>query len=59
MCVPDKFTLFTSGVNGKSAYRILFCLGRNDKISKGYLNTSYRKIHYILGFLLVNILSKQ
>ena len=31
----------TSGWNGKLACHILFCSGRNDKIHKAYLSTSY------------------
>ena len=30
-----------SGVNSKPAYCILFRLGRNDEIRKGYLSTGY------------------
>ena len=49
----------SSGVNGKPAFRILLCLGRNDEIHKEHLSTGYWKRHYILGFLLVNTSSTQ
>ena len=42
---------------GKPVYRILLRLGRNDEIRKEYLPVIKNVI--ILGFLMVNILSKQ
>ena len=35
------FSITDSGVNGKPAYHILFCLDNTDEIRKEYLITSY------------------
>ena len=51
-------SIYISGVNGNPVYRISFRLGRNYEIRKEYLSTGYENV-IILGFLLVNILSKQ
>ena len=37
----ENSLLFNSGVNGIPVYRILFRLGRNDKIHKEYSRTGY------------------
>ena len=46
-------------MNGNPVYRISLRLGRNYEIRKEYLSTGSIENVIILGFLLVNILSKQ